>query len=287
MKKTLLIISLLSCLFAQAQTVNRFRDSTWQKGNLRIDSKIIYITEGAGNQKVMTSDDYGRATWQTFSASGVTQSALDDSIARINSTINNIGSGSVTSIAAGTGMNFTTITSTGTINADTFTLSTKANAAGLVQGKQNTITTGTTAQYFRGDLSLATFPTNNTSFTNGAGYTTASSTTTFTNKRITARVDSTSSSATPSINTDNVDTYKLTAQAADITSFTTNLSGTPTDDQILHIVIIGTATRAITWGSKFEASTVALPTTTVGANRLDVYFIWNTNTSKWRCGGVW
>ena len=115
----------------------------------------------------------------------------------------------------------------------------------------------------------------------------STSTTTFTNKRITARVDSTTSSATPTINTDNVDTYKLTAQAADITSFTTNLSGTPTDDQILHIVIIGTATRAITWGSKFEASTVALPTTTVGTDRLDVYFIWNTNTSKWRCGGVW
>jgi len=156
-----------------------------------------------------------------------------------------------------------------------------------ISAKQNTITTGTTAQYFRGDLSLATFPTNNTSFTNGAGYTTASSTTTFTNKRITARVDSTTSSATPTINTDNVDTYKLTAQSVDITSFTTNLSGTPTDDQILHIVIIGTATRAIIWGSKFEASTVALPTTTVGANRLDVYFIFNTATSKWRCGGVW
>lgn len=39
--------------------------------------------------------------------------------------------------------------------------------------KQNSITTGTTSQYFRGDLSLATFPTNNTSFTNGAGYLTA------------------------------------------------------------------------------------------------------------------
>lgn len=115
----------------------------------------------------------------------------------------------------------------------------------------------------------------------------ATGTATLTNKRITARVDSTASSATPTINTDNVDTYKLTAQAADITSFTTNLSGTPTDDQILHIVIIGTATRAITWGSKFEASTVALPTTTVGTDRLDVYFIWNTFTSKWRCGGVW
>jgi len=115
----------------------------------------------------------------------------------------------------------------------------------------------------------------------------STSTTTFTNKRITARVDSTTSSATPTINTDNIDTYKLTAQAVDITSFTTNLTGTPTDDQILHIVIIGTASRAITWGSSFEASTVALPTTTVSTDRLDVYFIWNTATSKWRCGGVW
>lgn len=115
----------------------------------------------------------------------------------------------------------------------------------------------------------------------------STSTTTFTNKRITARVDSTTSSATPTINTDNIDTYKLTAQAVDITSFTTNLTGTPTDDQILHIVIIGTASRAITWGSLFEASTVALPTTTVSTDRLDVYFIWNTATSKWRCGGVW
>lgn len=36
--------------------------------------------------------------------------------------------------------------------------------------KQAAITTGTTAQYFRGDLSLTAFPTSNTSFTNGAGY---------------------------------------------------------------------------------------------------------------------
>jgi len=39
-----------------------------------------------------------------------------------------------------------------------------------LDAKQNTITTGTTSQYFRGDLSLATFPTNVSSFTNDAGY---------------------------------------------------------------------------------------------------------------------
>jgi hypothetical protein len=109
---------------------------------------------------------------------------------------------------------------------------------------------------------------------------------TLTNKRVTPRVSTTTSSATPTINTDNVDVYGLTAQAVDITSFTTNLSGTPTDGQKLWIYIVGTAARAITWGASFEASTVALPTTTVSTNRLDVGFVWNAATSKWRCVGT-
>lgn len=110
-----------------------------------------------------------------------------------------------------------------------------------------------------------------------------SSTNTLTNKRITPRVGSTTSSATPTINTDNYDMYILTAQAEAITSFTTNLSGTPTDGQKLWISITGTAARAITWGASFEASTIALPTTTVTTARLDVGFVWNAATSKWRC----
>lgn len=106
---------------------------------------------------------------------------------------------------------------------------------------------------------------------------------TFTNKRITPRVDTTTSSATPTINTDNVDIYGLTAQTADITSFTTNLSGTPTNGQKLWIYVVGTAARAITWGSSFENGASTLPTTTVGTERLDVFFVWNAVSSKWRC----
>ena len=106
---------------------------------------------------------------------------------------------------------------------------------------------------------------------------------TLTNKRITNRVTSETSSATPTINTDTTDHYILTAQAADITSFTTNLSGTPTSGQKLMISITGTAARAITWGVSFENGPVALPTTTVTTTRLDVFFIWNATTSKWRC----
>lgn len=99
----------------------------------------------------------------------------------------------------------------------------------------------------------------------------------------TPRVSTTTSSATPTINTDNFDQYGLTAQAVDITSFTTNLSGTPVNGQKLWIYIIGTAARAITWGASFESSTIPLPTTTVTTNRLDVGFVWNASTSKWRC----
>jgi hypothetical protein len=109
---------------------------------------------------------------------------------------------------------------------------------------------------------------------------------TLTNKRITPRVVTITSSATPTINTDTTDQYGLTAQAVDITSFTTNLSGTPTDGQKLWIYIVGTAARAITWGASFESSTATLPTTTVTTNRLDVGFVWNVATSKWRCVAV-
>lgn len=106
---------------------------------------------------------------------------------------------------------------------------------------------------------------------------------TLTNKRNTKRTGTTGSSATPTINTDNVDMYLITAQTEAITSFTTNLSGTPTEGQTLWIAITGTAARAITWGASFESSTVTLPTTTVSTNRLDVGFVWNSVTSKWRC----
>ena len=110
-----------------------------------------------------------------------------------------------------------------------------------------------------------------------------SSTNTLTNKRITKRTGTTTSSATPTINTDNVDFYSLTAQAVDITSFTTNLSGTPTENQTLWIAITGTAARAITWGTSFENGAITLPTTTTTTQRLDVGFVWNSVTSKWRC----
>ena len=90
--------------------------------------------------------------------------------------------------------------------------------------------------------------------------------------------------AAPAINTDTVSIAHITGLAQAITSMTTNLTGTPTEGQTLRIDITDNGTaRAITWGTSFESSTVTLPTTTVLSTRLDIGFVWNSVTSKWRC----
>ncbi len=115
----------------------------------------------------------------------------------------------------------------------------------------------------------------------------ATNTVTLTNKRVTPRVGTTTSSATPTINTDNVDVFTITALAAAITSMTTNLSGTPTAGQklIIRIKDDGTA-RAITWGASFASRGGTLPTTTVAGKTMYVGFIWNEVASTWDCVSV-
>lgn len=100
--------------------------------------------------------------------------------------------------------------------------------------------------------------------------------------RVTPRSGTVASSATPTINTDNVDIFTITALAAAITSMTTNLSGTPVNGQklIIRIKDDGTA-RAITWGASFASRGATLPTTTVLGKYQYNGFIWNSTTSTW------
>jgi len=105
-----------------------------------------------------------------------------------------------------------------------------------------------------------------------------------TNKRVTPRVQPLSTnSATYVIDTDSYDIVVITGQTTTITSITT--SGTPTNGQKLWLSITG-ASGAVGFtldSANFEASTVSLPTTTVSTARLDIGFVWNVATSKWRC----
>lgn len=109
---------------------------------------------------------------------------------------------------------------------------------------------------------------------------------TLTNKRVTPRVGTTTSSATPAINTDNVDHFNITALATNITSMTSSLSGTPTDGQKLMLRITGDSTpRTITWGASFISSGVAtLLATTAASKTHHVGLMWNG--SAWVCLAV-
>jgi hypothetical protein len=116
---------------------------------------------------------------------------------------------------------------------------------------------------------------------------TISSTSTLTNKRITKRLVTTTQSATPTINTDNGDIFKITGLAQAITSFTTNLTGTPVEGDLMMIQVTDNGTaRALAFGASFEASTVALPTTTTISTLIRILFQWNATTSKWSCVAV-
>lgn len=133
-----------------------------------------------------------------------------------------------------------------------------------------------------GDLRVSTAGTNTASVVTTGG------TQTISNKRRTRRLTTTNApGATPTTNTDNVDVMNFTGLAANITSMTTNLSGTPVDgDQIeFRFTDNGTA-RTIAWGTSFAATTVALPTTTVASTMLRAGFEWNGTTSKWDCIAV-
>ncbi len=107
---------------------------------------------------------------------------------------------------------------------------------------------------------------------------------TLTNKRVTPRVTTITSSATPTINTDNCDAVTITALAAAISTMSTNLSGAPNnfDKLIFRIKDDGNA-RALAWGASFVAKGVALPTTTVVSKLLTVGFIYDTVATTWGC----
>lgn len=98
------------------------------------------------------------------------------------------------------------------------------------------------------------------------------------------RIATITSSATPAVNTDATDIVTITAQGAAITSMTTNLTGTPKNfDRLMFRIKDDGTNRAITWGSKFEAKGVALPTTTAASKCLTTTFLYDTVTSKWGC----
>lgn len=105
-------------------------------------------------------------------------------------------------------------------------------------------------------------------------------TATLTNKRITERVNTITSSATPTPVWDTTDVFTVTALAAAATIAAP--TGTPTEWQKLIIRIKDNATaRTLAWNAIYRAWDVALPTTTILSKTLYVGFQYNSTDSKW------
>ena len=95
-------------------------------------------------------------------------------------------------------------------------------------------------------------------------------------------VDSISSSANPSINTDNVSYYEIKAQAANANVTTT---GTPVMGQQLCVCWTGTGSHTMTFNTNsFENGAQALPTTITTTKQCAV-FLYNTISLRWRFAG--
>ena len=87
--------------------------------------------------------------------------------------------------------------------------------------------------------------------------------------------------ATININADTVDIGFLTSLSQ--TSTFANPTGSPTNGQLLQIRITSSASRAISFGTAYQAaSSLSLPTTTTGGSVEDyIGFRYSSNQSKW------
>lgn len=103
---------------------------------------------------------------------------------------------------------------------------------------------------------------------------------TFTNKRITPRVQSVASAATVTPNADADDMVLITAQAEALTL--ANPTGTPTEGQKLIVRIKDNLTaRAISYGSQYRALGNTLPTPTTLGKWLVLGFLYSVTDTKW------
>jgi len=156
----------------------------------------------------------------------------------------------------------------------------------LSLGTSNALTTGTIELGAASDTTLSRSSAGVLAV-EGVVVDTISATNTLTNKRVTARITTITSSATPTVNTDNCDCVTITALAAAITSMTTNLSGTPVNfDQLEYRIKDDGTARAITWGTSFVSGPATLPTTTTISKALHVWLEWDSVQSKWVCVGT-
>lgn len=111
----------------------------------------------------------------------------------------------------------------------------------------------------------------------GVAVPTISSTSTLTNKRITSRVSSTTSTASITPTVASFDEYAVTAQAVALAINAP--TGTPVDgDKLIFRLLDNGTTQTITWDATYTAIGITLPTSTTAGKTTYVGCIYNANT---------
>ena len=241
---------------------------------LTVNTGTVTLTGNVANSSVLTIG----AGAVSVSGANTGDNAANSSTMYIGTTETALNRASAAQTLAGITL---TTPNIGTPSAGTLTNCTGLPLTGLVDDTTTALGVGTLELGHASDTTLSRSAAGVLAV-EGVVVPSISSTNTLTNKRITARVWTAASDATPDVNSDDYDAVTITALAAAITDV--NVTGTPTNFQklIFRIKDNGTA-RAIAWGTDFEAKGVALPTTTVLSKVLTVGFIYDTVTSRWGC----
>lgn len=114
----------------------------------------------------------------------------------------------------------------------------------------------------------------------GGGGVSQSGTETLTNKRITRRVVALVDAATVTPNADTTDMGKLATVSQ--ATLLANASGTPTDGQLMEWRITSAAVKALTFGNKYAATSIAIPTATAGGGQTERWlWEWSAAASLW------
>jgi len=266
--------------------------NTPSAGDMTTGANGVELAVNAADGKLFYKDHLGvvrvLASTGTASAGGSNTQVQFNNAGTLGGSPNLTWNGSVLTSTGFSGpLNGTVGASTPTTGAFTSLTASTVNGVVITAASSSTLTiaSGKTATI---SSTLTLSGTDGTSFvfpSVSGTLATLAATQTFTNKRVTPRVSSAASIASPlAWNSDNFDQYAATAQAASLTISAD--AGTPTDGQkvIFRFKDNGTP-RSLTWttgvAGGFQAVGVALPSATVANKITYVGAIYNSSSSRW------
>lgn len=242
------------------------------------------VSYGTGVAVALGSVEIGHATDTTLTRASAGVAAIEGNNIVVNTSSPTLG----------------TVTTTGSVelgNASDTTLARASGGVASIEGNNIVVNTSsptlatitTTGNVELGNASDTTVSRSSGGViaVEGVVIPSISSTNTLTNKRVTPRVVTAADATSITPNSDNADiTYQLNTQAGGTLTINAD-GGTPTNGQKWALKVKCTNAQNYSWNAQYiSGSDVTLPTTTLAGKIDNVYFQYDTVSSKWQCVGV-